>query len=179
MSSHRPLRIACLHGFRHNAQFCRHQTRGLRKSLERDLHLILSDSANASSPTRPAHAEPLPLAELVYIDAPFVIEKVLSDDSDGNSPVAERTVYSPKIITKASAADATGRSNKVRDLTHRTWWTLEGRVYTGWQQSKEYLRTKFAEKVKSSFEHYLRTEIKPTTDVNLTKQKALVLHFGR
>lgn len=163
MSSRRPLRIACLHGYRQNAQRFRHKTGGLRKSLERNINLI-RPSSHSNSVSQTPSSDRLALAELVYIDAPFVVEKVLHQDPATDTPPRERVVFSPNIIVSNASRDPNDptRNKNVKDLTQRTWWEIEGRIYAGWDQSKEYLRAQFAEKVTSSIKINHTTTSFPT-----------------
>lgn len=137
----RPLRIACLHGFRQNAQRFRQKTGALRKSLERNIHLIDPSLDSSSS------SDAVALAELVYIDAPFIVERILEEDIDPDTKPQMRTIYSPNAPAFSSLRSAVDSDKTLKNLTQRTWWAHEGRSYTGWQQSKEYLRAHFAEQV--------------------------------
>lgn len=147
MSVARPLRIACLHGFRQNAHRLRQKTGALRKTLER-------------SPQTSSSALTHPLVELIYLDAPFVMQTFPRTADLSNSDATsqrnteettlERAVFSPKVSASDNARDEADPpvDNNVADLTHRSWWSAEGRKYSGWEQSFDYLRGIFAEQVK-------------------------------
>lgn len=141
-TSPRPLRIACLHGFRQNAQRFREKTGALRKALERGINLLDPDfDTDCSNATA--------LAELVYIDAPFILEESVGETSETDSQPREKVVYAPNISVLTDSRQASASSTIERDITQRTWWVREGRTYTGWDQSKEYLRARFAQQVTS------------------------------
>lgn len=137
MSNPRPLRIACLHGFRQNANRFRRKTGALRKALERPPS---SSSASAS-----------PLAELVYLDAPFLMQSMPNIEPPLNSAnSSENKVEEPKLPRLIfSPGDTTigARDSNDPDVTQRSWWAAQASKYYGWEQSFDYLRDVFAEQV--------------------------------
>lgn len=149
MSSHRPLRIACLHGYLQNAQLFRAKTGGLRKHLERSKRTV---RASVSSGAGRSSAEDNGiLVEFTYLEAPFVLEQRAS--TENRQPRSEndkyKTVYSPVRFSKSGSSKAGSSSNDGIDSTKRSWWEAEqdGQVYKGWERSIEYLSKVFKEMV--------------------------------
>lgn len=141
-STPRPLRIACLHGFLQNAKQFRRKTGGLRKSLRRDIALIRGEPPKSRSGPRQ------PLAELYYLDAPFILERIgrnlAVDHTTEQQGGTYRTVYSPVVC---SASEESSEDSRIADATTRTWIKTEGRNYVDFEKTLEYLHSEFAEKV--------------------------------
>lgn len=141
-STPEPLRIACLHGFRQNARQFRRKTGGLRKSVQRDIALIRGEPPKSRDGPRRS------LAELYYLDAPFILERIDRDLAVDHTREQQgrmyRTVYSP---VRSLASGASPDNNRDADVTERTWMRVEGRNYIGLEKSLEYLQFEFAEKV--------------------------------
>eukprot|EP00177_Eucheuma_denticulatum_P000703 GFKZ01001268.1.p1 GENE.GFKZ01001268.1~~GFKZ01001268.1.p1 ORF type:complete len:267 (+),score=17.29 GFKZ01001268.1:379-1179(+) len=138
-----PLQIACLHGFRQNAQLFRRKTGGLRKSLERDISLLQGGSSKSRKGPR------RPMAQLHYLDAPFILERIEKDLAidhtvDHQGRAYFRAVYSPREAH--SAGEGSTGSQQV-DATERTWLMAEGTEYVGWDKTFQFLRKEFAERV--------------------------------
>lgn len=138
-----PLRIACLHGFRQNAQLFRRKTGGLRKSLERDISLVQGGSSKSRKGPR------MPMAQLHYLNAPFILERIEKDlaidhTSEHQGRAYFRAVYSPREAHSAGEGSTESQEN---DATERTWLMAEGTEYVGWDKTFHFLRDQFAERV--------------------------------
>lgn len=149
MSSHRPLRIACLHGYLQNAELFRLKTGGLRKHLERSKRAVRASVSSGAS--RSSDADNGILVEFIYLEAPFVLEERASTGSGQPKTESEKykTVYSPVRFSKSGSSKAKSSSNDAIDRTKRSWWEAEqdGQVYKGWERSIEYLSKVFKEMV--------------------------------
>jgi hypothetical protein len=106
------MRILCLHGYCQNARVFAAKTAALRKSLARDAR-----------------------AELVYVDAPFVVADGTGHSED--APAEQRGGVEPAN-------------------PKRTWWNAskDGAVYGGWQDTMQYLTTIFRQQVRSCCSFY-------------------------
>jgi Serine hydrolase (FSH1) len=106
------MRILCLHGYCQNARVFAAKTAALRKSLARDAR-----------------------AELVYVDAPFVVADGTGHSED--APAEQRGGVEPANLK-------------------RTWWNAskDGAVYGGWQDTMQYLTTIFRQQVRSCCSFY-------------------------
>ncbi|KAI0559087.1 Serine hydrolase (FSH1) [Gracilaria domingensis] len=138
--SGRPLRIACLHGYCQSSLSFRRKTGALRKSLTRPIAALQADVESGSS--TPSYGD-TPIAELVYIDAPFALEEHLTPPTTPLSyPAGENNyaVLRPAPI-RFEAFSATP------DPTPRTWWVAERQasVYVGVDQTIAYLKDVFRE----------------------------------
>lgn len=147
MSNRKTLRIACLHGYCQNSTVFRKKTGGLRKSLERSVNTVRAAVSYPALDTSDERDDGIPLAQLIYLDAPFVLEdKLLA----AHSPPATRE--SDKFMTVFRPVVYAGNENgcsKEEDTTRRSWWAAEGdgKKYVGWEQSLQYIRDAFREQV--------------------------------
>lgn len=92
----RPLRLLCLHGYRQSASVFRRRTGALRKALGRPL---------PAPEGRPGGGA---LAELIYLDAPFVVapEDTPPPPPPPPSPPSGTGGHAPNGTTTAVAVDA-------------------------------------------------------------------------
>lgn len=138
-----PLRIACLHGFCQNSQSFRRKTGALRKWLSRPLRTARAD-LGLTSPS--SSDDDQPLAELVYLDAPFVLEEHLTPppETPTSFHVRDNTyaVLRPLPIHSPS-------SSPVADQSKRIWWNAgkPGQEYRGCEDTLVYLSDIFQQNV--------------------------------
>lgn len=143
----RTLKIVCLHGYCQNGQQLRRKTGALRKTLERNVYTIRKAAGIAGDDG--TNSDAIPLAELFYLDAPFLLEDRLN--AGGGTATSESdkfvSVYSPVRM-------ATGLPSETPlvDRSRRSWWHAEdnGRRYVGWDKSLEMLKTAFKHNVSLS-----------------------------
>lgn len=172
----RPLKIVCLHGYCQNAQLFRRKSGALRKSLERSVasvrRAVYSECAESTAgytgPT--SDDEAFPLAQLEYLDAPFVFEDRLTPPGGNTTSESEKyiSVYRPVRVavstggsgstTRDTDRSSSGAHSEATytdpdapplDRTRRSWWQAEdsGLTYNGWEQTLQDLRSAFREHV--------------------------------
>ncbi|KAK1866451.1 hypothetical protein I4F81_008969 [Pyropia yezoensis] len=136
----RPLRLLCLHGYRQSASVFRARTGALRKALGRPL------SSPEGCPGGGA------LAELIYLDAPFVVEREDTPppppppppsplSGTGGDSLAGPT--SPVAVDARSAAAASpGAAPRAQQ---RTWGLPNPDETAGWPAALRYLRAALVE----------------------------------
>lgn len=141
-----PVKIACLHGYAQNAQTFRRKTGALRKSLTRIQKIDPSNPKQSSSNAATNSNDSL--VELVYLDAPFVLEKHITPpvtplsykERDGLYAVHRPIQIGPSMSTPIEPKE---------DIKARTWWSTDtnARLYDGWNLSQSYLSQAFREHV--------------------------------
>lgn len=153
-----PLRIACLHGYCQNSVTFRRKTGSLRKALQRPVSQVRASLTPPHETTSVLVDETLPLAQLIYLDAPFVLEElaISSDSSEVNhdlppfSPKRFNPVLQPIPIVIQPATVKTAAPSASRPVQRRSWWASvedDGRRYVGWSDSLAYLRDAFRKHV--------------------------------
>lgn len=183
MSTKRPLKIACLHGYCQNSQVFRRKSGGIRKSLERNVAAVrrstYSESTSQSPTTSAFQEDSLHLAEFEYLDAPFVLEDRLMPLDNTKRTESDKyiSVYRPIRVTKlnrplrvggslesSSETKPKADSNADPDLppldrTRRSWWKAESdeALCEGWEETLRDLRTAFSENVRNVSHAQLHT----------------------
>ncbi|GAB0491887.1 hypothetical protein MMPV_003142 [Pyropia vietnamensis] len=129
----RPLRLLCLHGYRQSASVFHARTGALRKALGRAL---------PAAEGRPSGGA---LAELIYLDAPFVV--VPSEGPPPPPPSPPSPPFgtgggNPAGSSSAVAVSARAASTPIsaaRRTQQRTWGLPNPDETTGWPAARRYL----------------------------------------
>ncbi|CAN8075936.1 unnamed protein product [Agarophyton chilense] len=137
----KPLRIACLHGYCQNSLSFRRKTGSLRKSLTRSTERVRADLS--SSPFTPAD-DNSPLCELVYLDAPFVVEQHLTAPA---TPLSYKDPNSDNYAVLRPTNIRFQATYGSPESAPRAWWIADRQrtTYIGLNHTISYLADVFKE----------------------------------